>query len=51
MILARIVPRSDHTEKRTFECPKCHFIETVIVPDPVWSEDANRLADNVKSPQ
>jgi hypothetical protein len=51
MNLATIVLRFDHSQKRTFECSKCHFIETVVVPDPVRSEEANRLADTVKPPE
>ena len=51
MNLASIAPRPDHSEKRAFKCPKCHFIETVVVPDPIRSEEINRLADNVKPPE
>ena len=51
MNLASIVPRSDHSEKRTFECPKCRFIETVVVPDPISAKEINRLADNAKPPE
>jgi hypothetical protein len=47
MNLSSIVPRPDHCEKRTFECPKCDFIETRMVSDPLKSEEVNRLADNV----
>ena len=51
MNLASIAPRPDHSEKRTFKCPKCHFIETLVVPDPIRSEEVNRLADNVQPPE
>jgi hypothetical protein len=48
MDLSSIVPRPDHCEKRTFECPKCDFIETRVVSDPLKSDEVNRLADNVR---
>ena len=50
MNLAGLAARPDHSEKRTFECPHCDFIETRIVPDPLASEEVNRLADNVRPP-
>jgi hypothetical protein len=37
MMLARISPTPDHGEKRIFECPKCNFMKTVTVPDPLKS--------------
>jgi hypothetical protein len=51
MNLASIVPRPDRSEKRTFECPKCNFIDTKVVSDPIRSEEFNRLADNVRPPE
>ena len=45
-----IVPRPDHSEKRTFECPKCDFIETRMVSDSVKSKEVTRLADNIRPP-
>jgi hypothetical protein len=51
MDLASTVTRPDRSEKRTFECSKCHFIETRVVPDPIRSEELNRLAENVKPPE
>jgi hypothetical protein len=50
MNLSSIVAQSDHYEKRTFECPKCDFIETRVVSDPLTSEQVNRLADNIRPP-
>ena len=50
MNLTSIVPRPEHSEKRTFECPKCDFIETKIVSDPLSSEEANRLTENILPP-
>ncbi len=50
MNLTSIVPRPDRSEKRTFECPKCNFIETKVVPDPIRSEGINRLANNIRPP-
>jgi hypothetical protein len=45
MMLARIEPLGDGSEKRTFECPKCYFIETKIADDPLKSDAVVRLAD------
>jgi hypothetical protein len=50
MNLSSIVPRPDHCEKRTFECPKCDFIETRMVSDPLKSAEVTRLADNARPP-
>jgi hypothetical protein len=44
MMLARIEPLGDGSEKRTFECPKCYFIETKIADDPLKSDAVARLA-------
>ena len=37
MDLTGIAPRPDGTEKRTFECSKCNYMETKIVSDPLKS--------------
>jgi hypothetical protein len=50
MMLAQITPQSDRTEKRIFECPKCSFIETRVVTDPLKSESINRLTANIRPP-
>jgi hypothetical protein len=50
MNLTSIVPRPGRTEKRTFECPKCDFIETKVVSDPLSSEEINRLTENILPP-
>jgi hypothetical protein len=47
MNLTSIVRRPDRSEKRTFECPKCDFIETKVVSDPLSSEEVNRLTANI----
>jgi DNA-directed RNA polymerase subunit M/transcription elongation factor TFIIS len=31
MILARIEPDKPNHDKRTFECPKCHHSESMVV--------------------
>jgi hypothetical protein len=46
MNLTSIAPRPDHSEKRIFECPKCHFIETRVVASSLGSEEVDRLANN-----
>jgi hypothetical protein len=50
MDLTNIVPRSDRSEKRTFECPKCAYIETRIASDPLRSEQADHLTNNIRPP-
>jgi hypothetical protein len=50
MNLISLAARPDRSEKRTFECPKCDFIETRVVPDPLMSREINRLADHIRPP-
>ena len=50
MMLVSIEPRENKSEKRTFECPKCEFIETKILIDPLRSEAVTRLASSIKPP-
>ena len=50
MDLTSITPRPDGTEKRTFECSKCAFIETKIVSDPLGSDAFVRMANNIRPP-
>jgi len=50
MNLTSLAARPDGSEKRTFECPKCDFIETRIEPDPLRSREINRLTDNIRPP-
>jgi len=37
MMLARITPGPDHSDLRTFECPKCNYVHKVVVEDPLKS--------------
>lgn len=50
MILARAAPLPNGSEKRMFECPKCHFMETRTVADPIKSDAVERLTSHVKPP-
>ena len=50
MMLARREPHLNGSEKRTFECPKCNFIETKIADDPLKSDAVVRLADSLRPP-
>jgi hypothetical protein len=50
MVLAGSEPQKGGCEKRTFNCPKCHFIDTKIVTDPLQSEAIRRLTENVRPP-
>ncbi len=48
MDLTTIAPRPDGTEKRTFECSKCAFIETKIASGPLNSDALVRMANGVR---
>ena len=50
MDLTLIAPRPDGSEKRTFECSKCEFIETKIASDPLKSDAIVRTASNIRPP-
>jgi hypothetical protein len=50
MMLARISPTPDHGEKRIFECPKCNFLKTVTVPDPLKSSATGWLSGALRAP-
>ncbi|MDB5583503.1 MAG: hypothetical protein JWR80_8679 [Bradyrhizobium sp.] len=50
MDLASSAPRKDGSEKRIFECGKCHYVETVMVADPLTSSNLERLTNNVRPP-
>jgi hypothetical protein len=40
MTLARIEPGPNHSDLRTFECPKCEHVHRVIAEDPLKSGTA-----------
>jgi hypothetical protein len=48
--LTRSASRPDGTEKRTFECYKCHYIETKVVSDPLKSDAIVGMANHVRPP-
>jgi hypothetical protein len=50
MDLARVEGCQGRAEKRMFECPKCNFIETRIVGDPLRSDAIMRLAGGLRPP-
>jgi hypothetical protein len=50
MALAKAEHRPDHSEKRMFECDKCAFIDTRIVPDPLKSAAVARLTSGLRPP-
>jgi transposase-like protein len=50
MRLARITPVLDGKEKRLFECPKCNFMHTVTVPDPMESKSAGWISSELQRP-
>jgi hypothetical protein len=50
MMLSRLEPEGDGSQKRTFECSTCGLSETRIVPDPLHSDAVLRLADSIRPP-
>ncbi len=50
MRLAQIERMENGSEERTFECPKCDFIETRLAVDPLTSDPVIRLLDDSKPP-
>jgi hypothetical protein len=50
MMLARTESQGGRSDKRTFECSKCNFVEITIVGDPIKSEAIARLAAAVRPP-
>jgi transposase-like protein len=51
MMLARVSPASDSKEKRVFECPKCNFMDTVTVSDPLESRSTGWLLGELRPPE
>jgi hypothetical protein len=50
MNLVSTTPKPDHSEKRIFECAKCHFIETQVIADPLTSADITNLTNCIWPP-
>jgi len=50
MNLSRVSPAPDRKEKRVFECPKCNFMNTVTVPDPLESQSTGWLSGELRPP-
>jgi hypothetical protein len=50
MTLARTSPSRDNGEKRIFECPKCNFMKTVTVPDPLKSTATGWVSGELRAP-
>ena len=44
MILVRVTPGSKGADRRTFECLKCEFVQTVVVEDPLKAAATGWLA-------
>jgi hypothetical protein len=51
MLLARRIQISSTSEKRTFDCPKCTFIQTQISDDPLKSDALRWLSGELGRPQ
>ena len=50
MMLARIEPRPNGSDLRTFECSKCEHVHKVLVEDPMKSAKAQWHNSNLNSP-
>jgi hypothetical protein len=48
--LARVSPAPERKEKRVFECPKCNFMDTVTVPDPLESKSSGWVSSELRPP-
>jgi hypothetical protein len=52
MALARIEPGPGGTDLRTFECPKCEYVQRVVATDPLKSDKATGWHNSeLKPPQ
>jgi hypothetical protein len=49
-MLARVELSKAGSEKRTFECPKCDFVRTILADDPLRSDAVQRLISSVRPP-
>jgi hypothetical protein len=43
MMLARVQPRPNGSDLRTFECPKCEQVQKMLIEDPMKSHKAGWL--------
>jgi hypothetical protein len=50
MMLARIEPRPNGSDLRTFECPKCEHVRKMLVKDPLRSASTGWTAGGLKPP-
>jgi hypothetical protein len=51
MMLARIEHGPNHSDLRTFECPKCEYVHKVLVEDPLKSSNSGWMAGGLKAPK
>jgi hypothetical protein len=51
MMLARIEHGPNHSDLRTFECPKCEHVHKVLVEDPLKSANSGWMAGGLKAPK
>jgi hypothetical protein len=49
-MLARVELSKAGSEKRTFECSKCDFVQTIFADDPLRSDAVRRLISSVRPP-
>ena len=51
MMLARIAPGPNHSDLRTFECPKCEHVLKTRVDDPFQSVNAGWDGGGLNAPK
>ena len=50
MMLARITPGPNHSDFRTFECPKCNHVHKTLVEDPMNATKAGWENSGLRAP-
>jgi hypothetical protein len=51
MVVVAIEPAAAGRDFRTFECVRCEHTETIIVDDPIKSQEVGWLTSELKPPQ
>ena len=51
MVVVAIEPAAAGPDFRTFECVRCEHTETIIVDDPIKSQEVGWLTSELKPPQ
>jgi len=51
MMLARIELGPNHSDLRTFECPKCEHVHKMVVEDPITSAKPGWQNSGLRAPE